>query len=209
MNTDELLTILAQTKPPRPAVTFGPALCLLVVISFVMILFSLGLRQDLDTSIQQSGLWIKTGFLSCLLGVSFIGLRQSAHPLAGKDDIRLLYRGLWALLLTAGLYEMTQTPFTSLWHSWVSATGMTCVGFVLAYGMAAQIALVRVMRAFAPVDLTRAGQYIALAAAAAGALGYSIHCNMDNPAYVVVAYGLPTLLLGLSGRYILPAFLRW
>lgn len=209
MKTDELLTILAQTKPPQPAITFGPAVCLLALVSCALILSSLGLRHDLDVSLYQSGLWIKTGFLSLVLLASFAGLRQSAYPVAGRDYARLIYLGLWIVLFVAGLYEITQKPFEDIWHSWISSTGMVCMGFVLSYGLIGQIVLVKIMRSFAPVDLKRAGQYIALSAAGAGALGYSVHCSMDNPAYVVVAYGLPTLLLMLSGRYFLPRFIRW
>jgi hypothetical protein len=158
---------------------------------------------------ENGGFWFKTIFLGTAFILSLMMLRQSAYPITRRSVLPFLYGGLWAGLMIGAIYQIITTAFAGVMPQWQSTTGLTCVGFVFLYGLIGQIILIKIMQRFAPTDLASAGRNIALASAAAGAIGYSIHCNMDNPAYIIFAYGLPTLVLGLMGTYILPRFIRW
>jgi len=209
MKTEDLITILSQTEPPRPKLGFTPALALLCTLSLTTIILTMGVRSDLMDSMMNGGFWFKTGFLGTALVLSLLMLGQSAYPVQKKTILPYLYVGLWAGLMIGAVYQIATTAFAGILPQWRSTTGLVCIGFVLLYGLIGQIVLIKIMQAFAPANLEAAGRNIALASAAAGAIGYSIHCNMDNPAYIIFAYGLPTLILTVIGSKILPKFIRW
>lgn len=208
MKTNDLVNILSQTQPPRP-MGFAPVLVVVASISFVLVIMTFGVRADLMDSMMNGGFWYKTAFLGTSLVLSLLMLGQSAYPTQRESIVPILYAGLWGGLMIGAAYQIASSAFIGILPQWRSTTGLTCVGFVFLYGLVAQIILIKVMQHFAPRNLEKAGRNIALAAAGAGAIGYSIHCNMDSPAYIIFAYGLPTLLLGLIGAKILPRFIRW
>ena len=207
MKTEDLITILSQTQPPRPGFGFTPALALLCALSLTAIILTLGVRSDLMASMVNGEFWFKTGFLGATFILALLMVRETAYPVRKKSILPWLYAALWAGLAIGAGYEIATQAGALL--QWRSATGLACSAFVLGYGLIGQILLVKIMRHFAPTNLAAAGSSIALAAAGAGAIGYSIHCDMDNPAYILLAYGVPTFILAFAGSKILPRFIRW
>lgn len=60
-----------------------------------------------------------------------------------------------------------------------------------------------------PASERQAATATGFAAAAAGAVGYSLHCPIDSPTFVVVAYGLPMTWVTLASRLLITRLLRW
>lgn len=209
MKTEDLVTILSQTPAQRPRFGLTATSMMLCALSLTTIILTMGVRTDLMSSMMNGGFWFKTGFLGTTLILSLLMLGHSAYPVQRKSVVPYLYIGLWAGMMIGAVYQIVTTAFAGILPQWQSTTGLVCIGFVLLYGLIGQIALIKVMQYFAPTNLNSAGRNIALAAAGAGAIGYSIHCNMDNPAYIVFAYGVPTLIMAIIGTKILPRFIRW
>lgn len=209
MKTDDLMTVLSQVPPPRPPMRLWALALLLCAGAAALIAATLGVRPDFGAAMQTYGFWGKTLFLGGGLVMAVYGLCLASRPVRFKDWPMLLIGMSWGALLKVMAAELEYAPLDGIVESWFSATGWACFGFVLAYGAAAMILLARLMRHYAPADPRHAAAYIGFAAALAAATGYSIHCRMDNAAYIVFAYGAPILLLVLVARLALPKFLKW
>ncbi|MDD9899520.1 MAG: NrsF family protein [Alphaproteobacteria bacterium] len=209
MKTDDLIHILSSATPPRPPMSLVAALVLLAVFSFALVFFWEGVRPDLLAGDISAGLLFKTGFLSAVFVVSLFRLRRCAGPRAYKAPVLDgLYMMLWVGLAAFVLLRAVTVPHDVL-ASMYSAESAVCLPYVTFYGVVGLAVLLRLMQHYAPADPQRAAGMSAAAAAAAGALGYMLHCPMDDPAHLLVAYGLPVLLLSfLGGRYA-ARFLRW
>lgn len=209
MKTDELMTMLSQTPPVRPRLSLHAAVILLLLCAACVIVAVLGVRPDLAAAMRTYGFWGKTIFLGAGLALAGYGLCLAARPVRFKDWPMLMIGMLWGALLKLTAMELEYASLDGIIGSWFSVAGWTCFGFVSLYGLIAMGVLARLMRDYAPADPRHAAMYVGFTAALAGATGYSIHCRMDNAAYVVFAYGVPILMLVLIARIALPKFLRW
>jgi len=209
MKSEDLITILAQAPRASPPIPLAAGAMVLVVGAALLITSTLGIRPDIATAITTPHLIFKMGFLATLLACAVALTRQAAKP-AGRAPVAIaIYYSLWAVLAIAAVADFIVNPADAVASGILSRTGAFCVGFVFLYGLVAMGAMTCLVRQYAPTDLPAAGRLIGLTAAAAGALGYAIHCPMDNAAYILFAYGTPMLALTLLGRWVLPRFLAW
>lgn len=208
MKTEELINILAQSEPKKPIMTLGIlATCLIAVCGLVTKLW-LGLRPELDAMTITISFCFKTMILSSLVLLSLHALKSSSIPL-GKFTLKHFAILLAVILCTALVYEWTTTPVARIASLFLLPNFKSCLAYVTLYGLFVSIPIFFLIKNTAPLHYKRTAGLIGLASACISALGYSIHCPIDSPTFIVVAYGLPQLTLYIVSRLTFPLFLRW
>lgn len=209
MKTDELIAILAQDpSPKKPPITLGALGILLAVLSCVLTKFWLGLRPELNAMTIPASFCFKTFILGSLVILSLHALKASSVPL-GRFTLKHFAIGLAALFLVALGYEWITKPAGEIGKLFLLPNFGDCLLFVTLYGAGVSIVLLALIKHAAPLHYGRTAGFIGLASACVGALGYSIHCPVDSPTFMLIAYGLPQLMLYMASRFLLARFLRW
>lgn len=211
MDTNDLITILSHSAPPRKPMSFATVLLILCIGCALMTIAVLGLRPDIGNALVSPAPLFKTLLLVSAVALAGWAVRYGATPLPlpRMSRVRLFVYGFVLLLAGSVLVEWTMVPASRILDQFFTGNFITCVLSILLYGGLGTVALIWLMRFYAPADNRSAATLIGLAAAAAGALGYSIHCPFDSPTFIAVAYGLPVLAVTLTARYYASRFIRW
>ncbi|WP_395329117.1 DUF1109 domain-containing protein [Novosphingobium sp. BL-8H] len=179
------------------------------VVTGIMLVLGLGIRQDLGQAMQGGGFWMKTVYVATLGAVGLVATLHLARPDCGPQ------RRLWLLVLPLGLLacaaalELAHTPpaqWLGLWrgHSWKICAAMV---FVLALPMLA--GLLWALRRLAPTRLRLAGAMAGFAAGAWAACLYCLHCAETSALFVLTWYSLGIALATGLGALLGPRVLRW
>lgn len=207
MRTEDLITLLAQTPPPKPPLRLGRAIAALVVAIALLTLALLGPRHDIAVppmSMLHKGILLLSVVLAAASGV----ISQSV-PVAHVSWSKAPITAVGILFSASLLWEWSQVPAAAILHSFTLKNFPFCLGAVSLYGLGAGATLTWLMRFYAPAHTKAAATAIGFAAAAAGALGYSIHCPIDSPTFILIAYGLPIGWVTLAARSLVASYIRW
>lgn len=210
MKTDELIAILSQDKTPRkPYLTLGFISVVVLVLNFVVTKFWLGLRPELDALTLPVSFWFKTLVLAALIVISLQALSASALPM--RQSRLRVFPILFVAFFAASLaYEWTIKTTTEIEHLFFLPNFQGCLIYTTLFGSGISFVLfAAVKKRAAPLKPGLTAGFIGLVAACIGGLGYSIHCPIDSPTFILVAYGLPQLTLYFAGRFLFTRFLRW
>lgn len=207
LSTNDLINILSQ--PPQPRKPYGFLLVMAGILlgALALTLAGLGLRQDLELPWVWLTMLQKTAILVCLFTVAFISLRRLAQPV--QSSLHLWQKLLLPVFFVVVVLDFAFIPSAALDTNFLIERFLFCFGSVSLYGLAGMYGLMTMMRFYAPADVQKAGMGIGFAAAAAAALGYSVHCPVDHPLFILLAYGLPVAGLSWLGRKILPKYINW
>jgi hypothetical protein len=209
MRTEDLITLLSQAPRARPPLALPWALAVLLAAVVLITMLVLGLRPGLAAGTVPFAMLHKSVLLLAVLVTAGVLLLRAAQPVA-KAGWGWYPAGIAGALFAISLaWEWASVPADAIFHSFSLRNFPFCLGAVSVYGGLAAAALTWLMRCHAPANGNRAALAIGFAAAAGGALGYSIHCPIDSPTFVFVAYGLPVGWVALAARLLLPRFLRW
>lgn len=205
INTNELIGMLARAPRPQP-LHLGVAALAMVCVGWVLTVLILGLRPDLAdvplSFLQKTGVLALSAVLACL------ALQRDAKPLAQEKPKAAML--VVALAFAAWLvWEWGNFDVHDIAASFFMPNFRFCLGFTTVYGLAAMAGLVCAARNYAPADGKKAATAIGLCASFIAGLGYSIHCPIDSPTFILVAYGLPAIVITLLARKTLPRFLSW
>jgi hypothetical protein len=208
MATDDLITLLAQSPQPAPRFTVDRILWIWLIATALATAAILGWRYEIMHLMLNAGIAYKTSLLLGFCLWAGQSLRAAALPLASP-----LSAWPWLVLAAVKIislgYEFSMVGLGEIFGVFQSNFFYVCVLMVLVYGLIGMAILARILRQYAPANAKVAGGYVALAAASAGAVGYSLHCPIDSPLFIMVAYGLPVLALWAIGRMVLPRYLQW
>lgn len=210
MKTEELITILSQGQPvKKPIVDLKILSILLVLVCFLLTRIVLGLRPELQSLQLPYSFWFKT----CLLaGAALFGVRMLLVSSVPVSKFGVQYYGYF-LAVCAGcalIYEWATKPFDQIKQIFLMPNFGDCLFFVSIFGAGASLVmLLFVSRLAAPLNLRRTAGFIGLAAAGISGFGYSFHCPIDSPTFIVTAYGLPQLCLFFVCRKFYAHFLKW
>lgn len=207
MKTDELIAVLSQseTLPKKPLSSYMVMAGLVIIWALATIALFGGRTDWYELT---NAFYIKTALLlgSVLCGAYYA--RKSANTL-GNDS---LYIGFW--VVAAGLatwlgYEWTHYSADYILPALTSDAAMHCMRSTVLYGLLSMATLTMIFKQYAPGNVTQSAHNIGLTSGLIAGFGYSIHCMMDSPTYILFAYGLPVLGIWVLSRLILPRFLNW
>jgi hypothetical protein len=213
MNTDQLIDRLAGDVPPvrRHAIGYRLGIGVLVggVVSFAIILATIGTRPDLGLAMRGFSFWMKWAYTLSLSGIAIYATARLARPDPGS------LRGLWliaipvALLAAIGVAELVRTPSGDWLAMWLGHSWSKCPWLVLALAVPIFVGLLWSVRRLAPTRLRAAGAAAGLAAGAVSATVYCLHCPEVSAIFVLTWYSLGILLAASLGALLGPRLLRW
>lgn len=206
--TDDLIRQLAASPVPKPFHPGAAAAAMLAVLAPALGLFWLvfGLRADLAGAWGDLTVQAKT-VLPALLALAAIrpALRSS------RPEGRV---ALWPLAIPAGLagamvlYRLSQAGGARLAET-LGQTALACLTAILLLSLPPLLAGLILLRRAAPARPALTGALLGLAAGAAVAAGYALHCTEDSPLFFVLWYGLAIGLVAGCGGWLGQRLLRW
>ena len=211
MNTTDLIQLLAKADlPKRPVKSviifigwFG-----LTVIATVCIL---KLRPDFDVAVYHFGMWSKSLLLTTVALCSLTEFKRlfSLLPQAISLQQKISYGIVISIVLSAMSYTLLTTPMPQILKPFTQINFPECLFFVTTYGLLGVVTLISSVRQYAPSNLNNASLALGFSSASVSAVGYSIHCTIDNPVFIIVAYGAAIILTSCISRVIVPNLIKW
>ena len=205
--TDDGLQSAASVKP---LMSVQIVAVVLAIVFGAVIALVLGHRPDLAEGLVALpvSFSLKASFFVLVLLSSIFGLRVSAA--AGQE--RGANDGLFVLaivaIISAVIIETALVPAHAILADFVAAKPALAMGCVTSFGFIGSAVLVALLRRHRLLAPQKAAAWTGLAAAAAGALGYSVYCPSASPTFVLVAYGAPCLLVSCITALVAPRFLK-
>ncbi|WP_426110339.1 NrsF family protein [Massilia sp. PWRC2] len=213
MKTDELIAMLASgpdvavAAPPWRR-TLWPLLAGLAA-SMAIMLAMLGLRPDLAQAERQQAFWLKLLFSVALAAVSWLAARRLAAPGARINTLPLWIGTplllLWCVAAATLLGAAPESRASLFWGS----TWRVCPTLIALISLPMFAAALHLMRGLAPTRLRLAGAAAGLAAGAAAAALYCLHCPEMSAVFVGFWYVAGMLIPTALGALIGPRVLAW
>jgi hypothetical protein len=213
MQTSDLIQQLSTQVMPVKRQSLTRRLLLVWSIGFfialVMLLISTGVRRDLSAAVLTLPFWIKWGYTLSLVVIGVMLVMRFARPEQQSKHV------LWWLMLPALLllliatYDLAQAPAEQIHHMWMGHSALRCPWNIFAISLPVFVALMLIMRKFAPTQLPTAGFVAGCLAGASGATVYALLCNESAAPFILVWYSLGMLLPGLLGAALGSKILRW
>lgn len=211
MKTDELIRLLSQDAPVRMrlARVLTLALAAGLAVSAVLLLATVGLRDDLASAIATVRVAFKIGMTLVLAIVAF-GLVSRI----GRPGVPLKLWGLalllpLALMVVAVGVELLVVPQDAWAARLMGRNAAFCLFFIPLLSLAPLAAFLAALRNGAPENPGLAGAAAGLAAGAIGAALYAWHCPDDSPLFGAAWYTLAIMLVIATGYGIGRRLLRW
>jgi hypothetical protein len=213
MKTDDLINLLASGNAPvRRAALPGqslPALLAALAVAGAVMVFQLGIRPDLGAAVGLPMFWIKQAFPMLLAAGGFIAALRLGRPGRGTGAAPalaaapLIAMWLFACAVLAGAPAAERVPLV-MGQSW-----NRCPLYIAEISVPLFIAMIYVMRNLAPTRPVLAGAFAGLAAGAAGAAVYALHCDEMAAPFLAVWYVLGMAIPTAAGALLGPKLLRW
>jgi hypothetical protein len=213
MDTDTLIDALARDTAPVPRhvapLRLGLTLAAGMAATLVLIAATLGFRPDLDLAMAGTMFWMKLSYTASLALVAIAALLTLMRPEARPP------RRLWLLTIPVALlglvsaHELAGMSHDDRVQMWFGDSWTVCSPLIAVFAVPIAGALVLVVRRFAPTRLRATGAVIGLAAGAASATLYSLHCPEAGASFVLTWYSLGIALSTAIGWALGPRLLRW
>lgn len=211
--TDELLDALAQDLSRGKVRRVGPRLAVAIgaggFVSLVGVLGLLGPRSDFPAVLSSAMFWTKLFYALTIAGVALGCVERLARP-----DGEARRRAEWlaaplAAMALAALVQWILAPPATHRTLLMGDSAAVCPWLISAAAAPIFLALAWAIRGLAPTRLRAAGAMAGLAAGAAGAAVYALHCREAGGAFVLIWYSLGVLAPALVGCLLGPTLLRW
>lgn len=212
MKTDDLIAMMASdVKAAAKAVVPGRLLLVAfagAVVALGILAPWLGLR-DMGEAVTSQSYWMKTVYTLALALGGFLLAERLARP--GVRWTRgLLVAGVGIAGMGAlAVLQLASTQPDAIGAALLGSTWDKCPWRILALAVPGLLAVLLVMRRFAPTRPALAGAGAGLFAGAIAATVYGLHCGETSAAFTLVWYtggiAASALLGGLAGWRIL----RW
>lgn len=209
--TDALIAKLAaDVRPVAPSaavmrMTVGIAIGGLA--TFIAVL-EMGLRPDLSLATLAMNFWMKLAYTVTICAMGVYWLRQLGHPESDRQRWQWLLVPVMLLALVA-IGQATQAPNDAMPRLVMGTSWQICSRSILMLALPIYLAILWVMRRFAPTNLTAAGAATGLVSGAAAASIYSLHCGETSMLFVLIWYSLGIAIATAVGAILGPRLLNW
>lgn len=210
MNTDDLIRRLAADAAPVDPRRIERALALAagaaLAVALCLVLWRWGVRADLAEAAQRPGVAVKFVAGAALAAAGLQLARRLARPAGG--GVCLVSGGLMAIAaLAAAATLATADGAASLGVALRDAP--TCMAAILTVAAGPLAIALAALRAGATTRPAAAGAAAGLAAGALASVAYAVWCPVEDPRFVLVAYGAALSVCTAVGALIGPVTLRW
>ena len=211
MKTDELIRLLSQDAPVRMRLgrMLTLALAAGLAVSAVLLLATVGLRDDLASAIATVRVAFKIGMTLVLVIVAFGLVSRIGRPGVPLRPWAVALLLPLALMVVAVGVELLVVPQDAWAARLMGRNAAFCLFFIPLLSLAPLAAFLAALRNGAPDDPGLAGAAAGLAAGAIGAALYAWHCPDDSPLFGAAWYTLAIMLVIATGYGIGRRLLRW
>lgn len=195
---------------PTPVVSVQIVAVVLAVVFCALTALTLGYRPDLAEGLAALpvSFSLKASFFVLVLLSSIFGLRVSAAAGQERSTNDSLFVLAIIAIISAVVIEAALVPAHAILADFVAGKPELAMAMVTVFGFIGAAILVVLLRRHSLLAPQKAAAWTGLAAAAAGALGYSVYCQSSSPIFVLVAYGAPCLLVACVTALLAPRFLK-
>jgi hypothetical protein len=212
MKTQELIDMLASgdVRPaPLPARRIVLFLALGVMTSVALMATFLGVRPHLAQVLMLPAFWMKFIFVLALAGAGWRATARLSSPGASMKMVPVLIASpLVIIWLIAAVSLITVAPEERGELFW-GDTWRVCDLLIAGLSLPVLVAILAVMREFAPTRLRLAGAAAGLTAGAIAASVYCLHCPEMAAPFVGFWYVLGILIPTAIGALVGPRVLHW
>ncbi len=213
MRTEDLIKAIAadaKTVEPPIAQTLAMAVGAGTLISVLLFLWALGIRDNFGESIATSLRFIFKFILTLSVAIpAFVLVRGLARP-DFKPDKKLWWLALGpAVLLIGVLAELFALPATAWEANMVGHNAVFCLIVIPLLSLAPLAAVIYALRHGAPTHPVIAGAVGGLLSAGISATLYASHCPDDSPLFLAAWYTIGFVLMTGVGALLGSRLLRW
>lgn len=211
MKTNDLIRLLAQDAPVRMRLgrMLALALAIGIVVSFALLMSTIGIRHNLASAIETARVLFKI-LVTLVLAIAACNLVfRIGRPGAP------LKASWWALLLPLGalvvavLWELAVVPEDAWRASMMGQHAAFCMFFIPVLSLAPLVGIMLALKNGAPERPGVAGAAAGLAAGGVAAALYAWHCPDDSPLFVAAWYSIAIAIVTSVGALFGNRFLRW
>jgi hypothetical protein len=211
MKTDSLVARLAESPAPSrtPGRTVALGLAPGVVVSFAIMLASVGLRRDFGAALTTPMFWMKLGYALALAALALPLLLSLSRP-TGR-----LTRGAYLLLVPSGVFvlmaidRLMEAAPDARMHLVMGDTWRACSRTIFILSLPVLIGVFLSLRQLAPTRLVAAGAVAGILAGALGTFVYAFHCFESAAPFIAIWYTLGMAAVGALGGLLGRWTLRW
>ncbi len=213
MKTDELINLLAAGPDVNASTTpvwqntllIGGA----VLVSTLLMLVLLGLRQDLLAVAAQPVFVLKVVFVAALVLSGKIACKHLSLPGARLAMLPVLIAIPMLIMFGMALLTLTEAAPDQRARLFWGETWRTCAFIIAGLSLPIFAAILKVMRDRAPTRLRLAGAAAGFTAGATAAVVYCLHCPEIAAPFIAFWYVLGIVIPAGVGALIGPRVLRW
>lgn len=213
MRTNDLIELLASGVEPvdgrgvNRALVCASLLAIAVAIAAMVSLFGVrGYEQDAH---GVPFIFAKLAFAGAIFVIAVIFLLRTARPGGERQTSAPLLAIPFIIVGLLALVTITVEPRIHSHEMVFGNDWLSCLLFIPALAIPSFLIIIWSLRRAAPTDLRRAGAFAGVAAGAASAAGYALHCVDDSLPFIALWYGAAILGCALGGAVIGPRLLRW
>jgi hypothetical protein len=212
MKTDDLIAMMASDAKPAPKGKVPRRLLLVALagaaVALAILVPWLGLR-DMGEAVASESYWMKTIYTLALALGGFLLAERLARPgVRWSRGLVVVGIGLGVLAVVA-IAQLISLPSDQMQSALLGSTWDKCPWRILALSAPGLLAVLFVMRGFAPTRPALAGAGAGLFVGGVAATVYGLHCGETSAAFTLIWYtggiAASALLGALAGWRIL----RW
>lgn len=213
MKTDELIKALSFDVAPVPRMALALQMVMWLapaaIVSFVLMLATVGLRPDLVAALGRPAIWVKFAIVLALSGAALAAVAQASRPDQSGRKFLMLFGALVFSAIIGGFIQLLNHD-TSIWlRAWLGSSSAECPFIIMGLSVPLFLATLMVMRKAAPANARIAGAAAGLLAGGLSAFIYALHCGEAAIMFIATWYVGGIIAAGAFGALIGPRVLRW
>ncbi len=213
MKTEDLISLLASrveaVDPRRPMRRLLTSWAAGVLVSVVLMAALLRVNAGLAGEMLLGMFWVRAVYCASLALIALAALHRLGRPGARLGFVAAaLVLPVLAMEVLAAL-DLLKSPARDRLALIVGHTALVCPWLITLLAAPLFVSLIWSTRGAAPTQLRRAGAAAGLAAGAAGALVYTLHCPELAAPFLAAWYLLGMLIPAAIGACLGPRLLHW
>lgn len=213
MKTDELVSLLSRQDPGAARAAAAPrfplALLCGLVAAVLLMMATLGIREDWNAAVRGAAMWWKLAYAVSIASAALLATWRLSRPgrTVGKAWIALALPP--AVAITAALVTLAAAPAGTRGTLVQGDTWRVCPILIAGLSVPAFAAVMWAIRGFAPTRLRLAGACGGLLAGGIATTAYCVHCPEIEVAFWGIWYTAGMLIPAVAGALLGPRVLRW
>lgn len=212
MKTDDLIAMMARDAKPVARFSIPRRLALVgavtALVALAILVPWLGLR-DMGVAVGDGSYWMKTVYTAALGAGGFLLAERLSRPGVKSRQGFLVAIAAVAVLGVIAIAQVASLPQAEMSRALMGSTWDKCPWRIGLLAIPGLIAVLLVMRKFAPTRPTLAGAGAGLFVGGVAATIYGLHCGETSAAFTLIWYTAGIAISTAVGAIAGGRILRW